>query len=106
MYTNEKGVKFPPASTRETWNAAKAELVQTRYAICGLTYDLALRQYKYFPETSLAEAETVHDFLLWAVNPKAEGGGSFAKSTDYEVLPTSIIGKSQAGIAEIGFEKG
>ena len=106
VYTNEKGVKFPPASTRETWNAAKAELVQTRYAICGLTYDLALRQYKYFPETSLAEAQTVHDFLLWAVNPKAEGGGSFAKSTDYEVLPTSIIGKSQAGIAEIGFEKG
>ena len=59
VYTNEAGEKFPPANTREPWNGAKAELVEEKYAICGLTYDLALRQYKYYPGTTKEEAQTV-----------------------------------------------
>ena len=78
VYSNEAGKKFPPESVREEWNQAKAELVQNKtYSVCGLTYDLALRQYKYYPETTgPGEATTVHDFLWWAVNAKAGGGQS------------------------------
>jgi ABC-type phosphate transport system substrate-binding protein len=104
VYTNEAGKKFPPANTREPWNGAKAELVQEKYAICGLTYDLALRQYKYYPETSKEEATTVENFLVWAMSGKAEGGGPFSEKTDYTRLPSTIVSKSNTGIKEIGFE--
>jgi ABC-type phosphate transport system substrate-binding protein len=105
VYTNEAGKKFPPANTREPWNGAKAELVQAKYALCGLTYDLALRQYKFYPGTTKEQATTVHDFLNWAMNGKVEGGGALEANTDYEKLPTEILFKSQAGIKEIAFEK-
>jgi ABC-type phosphate transport system substrate-binding protein len=106
VYTNEAGKAFPPANTREPWNGAKAELVETKYAICGLTYDLALRQYKYYPGTSKEEATTVENFLLWAMNTKAEGGGALENDTDYEKLPGSIIAKAEGGIKQIGYEQG
>ena len=70
-----------------------------------MTYDLALRQYKYYPGTTKAEATTVENFLSWAVNPKAEGGGAFAAKVDYAKLSSAIIAKDQEGITEIGFEK-
>lgn len=105
VYTNEEGKKFPPANTREPWNGAKAELVQSKYNICGMTYDLALRQYKYYPGTTKEEATTVVNFLLWAVNAKAEGGGALENNTDYEKLSASIIAKSETGLKEIGFVK-
>jgi hypothetical protein len=104
-YTNETGKKFPPENTREPWNGAKPEPVEKEYSICGLTYDLALRQYKYYPGTTLGEANTVHDFLLWALNKASGGGGSVEKGTDYEVLSSSIIKKAEEGVEEIGFEK-
>ncbi len=104
VYANKAGVKFPPASTRELWNEAKAELVQAKYSLCGLTYDLALRQYKYYPGTTKEEATTVENFLLWALNAKAEGGGAFEKNTDYEKLSGTIIKESETGLKEIGFE--
>jgi len=105
VYTNEAGKKFPPANTRESWSGAKAELVEEKYSICGLTYDLALRQYKYYPGTSKEEATSVENFLLWAVNGKAEGGGPLSEGTDYSKISSSIISKSQNGIKEIGYEK-
>jgi ABC-type phosphate transport system substrate-binding protein len=106
VYTNEAGKKFPPTSTRESWSGAKAELVQERYSICGLTYDLALRQYKYYPETTKEEATTVENFLSWALNTKAEGGGALEANTDYEKLSSELITKAKTGVQEIGFEKG
>ena len=105
VYSNVSGKKFPPASTREFWNEAKAELEQVKtYAICGLTYDLALRQYKFYPGTSKAEATTVENFLRWAVNSKAEGGASFIKNSDYEKISGTIAKEAEKGIEEIGFE--
>ena len=107
VYTNVSGKKFPPASTREVWNEAKAELEQTKtYAICGLTYDLALRQYKYYPGTSQAEATTVENFLRWAINTKAEGGGAFVKNSDYEKVSGTIVKEGEKGVEEIGWEIG
>jgi ABC-type phosphate transport system substrate-binding protein len=105
VYTNEAGKKFPPASTRELWNEAKAELVQKKtYAICGLTYDLALRQYKFYPGTTKAEATTVENFLRWAVNTKAEGGGALIKNSDYEKVSGTIVKEAEKGLEEVGFE--
>lgn len=110
-YTNEAGKKFPPANTREPWNGAKAEVTEKgTYSICGLTYDLALRQYKYYSqagdpegETTKEEATSVRDFLLWALNTGPEGGGTLEKDTDYETLPKSIITKSEKGVKELGY---
>lgn len=104
IYINEVGSKFPPSSTRDLWNQAKAQLVQVKYSICGLTYDLALRQYKFYPGgTTKEEATTVENFLRWAVNTKAEGGQTL-KATDYEKLPGTIVKIAEKGIEEIGFE--
>jgi ABC-type phosphate transport system substrate-binding protein len=110
VYTNTSGEKFPPSSTRELWSAAKAELTEKKYAVCGLTYDLAWRQYKPYLGTLLEEPEgkakatTVANFLRWAVNAKAEGGGALAKNADYEKLPSSLVEEAEDGIEEIGFE--
>ncbi|HXA53307.1 MAG TPA: hypothetical protein VNV37_00385 [Solirubrobacteraceae bacterium] len=112
-FTDEAGKKFPPESTRKPWNEAKAELTESEYSICGLTYDLALRQYGFYPgldevsEETLGkgEANTVHDFLLWALNTSKEGGGSLEKDTDYEKLPSAIIKEAEHGVEEIGYKK-
>lgn len=122
-YTDGKE-KFPPESTRVTWAAARAKVSQTHYAICGLTYDLALRQYgKYtkgletgsLPATK-AQATTAENYLLYAVrgyqskNAKAEvtgeGGGFQIKNHDFLALPTEILKKSETGIKEIGLNVG
>jgi ABC-type phosphate transport system substrate-binding protein len=108
-FTEETGKKFPPKNTRAPWNEAKAELAEKEYSICGLTYDLALRQYGFYPglkgsAEGKGEANTVHDFLLWALNKSKEGGGALEAGTDYERLPTAIIEEAEDGVEEIGFE--
>jgi len=108
-YTEVAGKKFPPASTRDPWNEAKAELVEKEYNICGLTYDLSFRQYGFFPgleEATLGkgEATTVHDFLLWALNTKTNGGGALVKESDYEKLPSNIIEEAEDGVEELGWK--
>lgn len=104
VFSNEAGKKFPPPNVRETWNQAKAELVEAKYSLCGLTYDLVLRQYSFYPGgTTKEEATTVENFLRWAVNTKA-GGGEALKNTDYEKLPGTIIKEDETGLKEVGFE--
>lgn len=111
-YTEEAGKKFPPASTRKPWNAAKAELVESEYNICGLSYDLALRQYGFYPGLNEAseetlgktEANTVHDFLLWSLSTAKEGGNSLVVNSDYEKLPSAIIEEAEDGVEEIGYK--
>lgn len=106
----ESGEKtFPPASTRALWNQAKAALVEEHYPICGLTYDIAYRQYQpYLTETPFeangkAIATTVENYLNYEISSK--GGGKEIKNHDYEALPKNIIKEAEAGIAEIGYEK-
>lgn len=105
VYTDGK-TEFPPASTRELWDEAQAALNQVKYPICGLTYDLALRQYSKYGgglETSLGEATTVENYLLYAVTSSKEGGSAFLKNHDYEKLPTNVKKLSEKGIKEIQF---
>jgi ABC-type phosphate transport system substrate-binding protein len=107
VYTNEAGKAFPPANTRELWNAAKAELTEADYSICGLTYDLAVREYKPYLTGIGTEAEqksratTVANYLAYEVSSK--GGGKELKNHDYEGLPAQVRKEAEAGIAEIGY---
>lgn len=102
VYTDGK-TEFPPASTRELWDQAQAALNQVKYPLCGLTYDLALRQYSKYPGTSLGEATTAENFLLYAVTTSKEGGSSLLKNHDYEKLPTNVKKISETGIKDIQF---
>lgn len=96
----ESGEKvFPPSGVRALWNQAKAALTEEHYSICGLTYDIAYREYK--PYTfSKGVATTAHDYLLYELT----GGQKAIKNKDYEALPKEVIKKAEAGIAEIGWE--
>ena len=113
IYAAKPGEKFPPKSTRETWFAVKAELTQKKYNICGVTYDLALRQYWFFlkplgvsEEKSKEIATTVENYLLWVVNTKTGGGGNLIKNHDYEKLSGTVLKEAETGIKEIGNVKG
>ena len=48
-YIGKIGETIPPKTTRLPWNTVKAALVQKKYPICGLTYDLALRELQALP---------------------------------------------------------
>lgn len=113
VYTNGEEV-FPPSSTRELWNAAQAQLNESTYSLCGLTYDLTFRQYgKYHDELggvgaspTEAQATTVESYLLYEVNTKTAGGGKvIGESHEYEKLPSSLLKEVETGIKEIGYEK-
>jgi ABC-type phosphate transport system substrate-binding protein len=112
IYTNEAGAKFPPSSTREEWNEVKAELVEKKYSICGLTYDLALREYAPYWGAKTAEekaagkaaATTVENYLAFIVNTKTAGGGKLLKNHDYAALSGKIVKEAEVGIKEIGWE--
>lgn len=106
------GEPFPPVSTRTLWNAAEAELNSGTYSLCGLTYDLALRQYgKYSDEheekgakPTEAQATTVESYLLFEVNTKTSGGGKIiTESHEYEKLPSALLKEVETGIKEIGY---
>lgn len=107
--TESSEEEFPPATTRDLWNKAKAAKSQEHYAICGLTYDLAFRQYHFFLKGSPFESEgvgiatTVHDYLQFEVSSK--GGGKEIKNHDYEALPKEVVKKAEAGISEISNEE-
>jgi ABC-type phosphate transport system substrate-binding protein len=108
VYAAKPGEKFPPKSTRETWFAVKAEVTQKKYNICGLTYDLAVRQYDYFlsplgvtEEQSKNDATTVENYLKWVLNAKVEGGGAEIKNHDYEKVTGTVLEEAEDGVEEI-----
>jgi ABC-type phosphate transport system substrate-binding protein len=107
------GEPFPPVSTRTLWNAAEGELNSSTYGLCGLTYDLALRQYgKYFDEheekgaqPTEAQATTVESYLLFETNTKTGGGGKLiTESHEYEKMPSALLKEVETGIKEIGYK--
>jgi ABC-type phosphate transport system substrate-binding protein len=111
-YTKLEAV-FPPASTRESWNEVTSKLNSSTYALCGFTYDLALRQYgKYRDEReernvgpTEGQATTAENYLLFEVNDQnAEGGQRLIANNEYEALPNSLLKEIDTGIEEIGFE--
>ncbi|HUN78811.1 MAG TPA: substrate-binding domain-containing protein [Solirubrobacteraceae bacterium] len=107
-YIENEEKEFPPASVRDLWNEAKAALKEEHYAICGLTFDLAFREYfpylsgTPFEATGKETATTVENYLEYEVSSK--GGGKEIKDHDYEALPSAVIKEAEAGIKEIGYK--
>ncbi len=117
-YALGEGRKYPPETTRDTWNSAKAELVQKEYPLCGLTYEVALREYGPYlhaesqeaVQAGRAEERTVVNYLDFALTTnsiKGDGGGLLIKSKhDYEWLSQEVRKKAETGIKEIKFRAG
>jgi ABC-type phosphate transport system substrate-binding protein len=108
IYVAKAGEKFPPVNTRLSWSAVKAEIIQKNYNICGLTYDLIVRQYSYYlkpfglsEEESKPIATTVENYLKWALSSKTEGGGIEIKNHDYEKVAGIVQEEAEDGVEEI-----
>jgi ABC-type phosphate transport system substrate-binding protein len=95
-YTNGE-VPFPPASTLEVWNEVTTKTAEPNYPICGLTYDLTFKEYHQYPGTTLEEATTVNNFMIWLMTTGPEGGQVIIKNHDYLALPTSILSIARKG---------
>jgi hypothetical protein len=103
-YTNGKGAKFPPASTQDTWQEVTTETKQKNYPLCGIAYQLALTKYSAYPLTTESEELTVANFLGFALEGKAAGGGQLLiEKHDYEAIPKSVDSESVKGVKLIHF---
>src|SRR5271154_1342890 len=108
VYVNGKGEKFPPASTRKLWLAVRATVKEAKYAICGITYDLALLDGSEYSKEARGGAPTnaqmtsVENYLKWVVGTgTGEGGKEIAKEQDYEELPAKLSKLSKEGLEEL-----
>jgi ABC-type phosphate transport system substrate-binding protein len=95
-YTNGE-VPFPPASALDVWNEVTTRTTEAHYTLCGLTYDLTFHEYSQYPETTLEEATTANNYLLWVLANSAEGGQSVINKHDYLALPTSLLSIARTG---------
>lgn len=102
-YTNGKGAKFPPASTKDTWQEVTTETKEKAYTLCGIAYQLALTKYSAYAATSEGEELTVSNFLEFALETKTGGGQKLIADHDYEALPSTVDKESLAGVKLIGF---
>ena len=100
VYTN--GVTpFPPASTLEVWNEVTTKTEEQNYTLCGLTYDLAFHEYSQYPGTTLGEATSANNYLLFEL--AAGGGQELIKKHDYLALPTSLQVEARTGAEKVRF---
>jgi ABC-type phosphate transport system substrate-binding protein len=104
-YTNGAGAAFPPKSTLDTpWNEVTTSTTESKYPLCGLTYDLGLKGYSKYPGTSLEEATTASNYLLYELSTKAGGGQKVIKNKNYEELPKGPVStEAGAGAKEVTF---
>jgi ABC-type phosphate transport system substrate-binding protein len=99
-YTN--GITpFPPASTLDVWNEVTTRTTEINYPLCGLTYDLTFHEYSKYPETSLAQATTVNNYLRFVLAPS--GGQVLIKKHDYLALPSAIGVEAREGAEKTKF---
>ena len=88
----------------EPWNEATTSTTEKKYALCGLTYDLAFTEYSNFPSTTLGEATTVKNYLSFIVNSKGGGGQKVIAHNDYLALPKgNVLSEAQTGAANVAF---
>lgn len=92
---------FPPESTLVPWDKVATNLTEKTYALCGLTYDIAFKNYASVPGTTKAEEETVKQYIQFLTNKK--GGQAELAGHDYLALPSAVSTKAIAGAAGISF---
>jgi ABC-type phosphate transport system substrate-binding protein len=104
VYTNEGG-SFPPPSVTKNWNEVSASQYSKTYALCGLTYDLALINYAAYETTygtTQGEATTVENYLAYVTEKK--GGQKEIAGHDYLALPNAVRVKAEQGVKLITWE--
>ncbi len=69
------------------------------YPLCGLTYALVLTNYEAYTGGTATEAQTVRDFMEYALSKK--GGGKEIKNNDYFELPKGLNGEALEGVQKI-----
>ncbi len=104
-YTNGQGVKFPPKHTTEAWNEVTTSTKESKYAICGLTYDLLLKEYSKAASlgATQGEATSANNYLSYLLSEATGGGQVVIEGKDYERLPSKLVKESLAGVAESTF---
>jgi ABC-type phosphate transport system substrate-binding protein len=96
-YTNGE-TPFPPSSTLEAWNEVTTRTTEPKYTLCGLSYDLTFKEYSKYPGTTLGEATTANNFMVWVLQTATGGGQALIKAKqDYLGLPSSLIGEAKKG---------
>jgi ABC-type phosphate transport system substrate-binding protein len=92
---------FPPESTLVPWDKVATNLTEKTYALCGLTYDIAFKNYFSVPGTTKAEEETVKQYEQFVTDKK--GGQVELAGHDYLALPPAVAAKATKGAAEISY---
>jgi ABC-type phosphate transport system substrate-binding protein len=95
---------FPPKSTLVPWDKVATNLTEKVYSLCGLTYDIAFKNYFSVPGTTQAEEETVKQYLQFLTNKK--GGQALLKDHDYLELPAEVAALAVEGAGQIEYTKG
>jgi ABC-type phosphate transport system substrate-binding protein len=96
-YTNGE-TSFPPASTLDVWNEVTTRTTEPKYPLCGLSYDLTFTEYSKYPGTSLRQATTANNYLIWVLQTSVGGGQALIKTKeDYLGLPSSLEGEAKKG---------
>ncbi len=107
VYTDNENKPFPPASVGVAWDTATTLASQKKsYALCGLTYDLALEEYSNLSgkEATQEEEETVKTYLQFSVDKK--GGQADLEGQDYYPLPKGAVAtEAVQGAASITWKK-
>lgn len=101
-YTNSV-TKFPPKLTTEPWNEVTTATKEKNYPICGLTYDLLLKEYSKASGTTEGQATTVVNYLKFELNEEAGGGQTLIENKDYERLPSKLVKESLSGVSAVTF---
>ncbi len=97
-FSNGKG-SFPPPSVTANWNEVGAKQFSKSYALCGLTYVLALSNYEAYEGGSAGEAQTARDYIAFITSKK--GGGKEIKGHDFSPLPKQLEPKAEEGVSLI-----
>jgi ABC-type phosphate transport system substrate-binding protein len=99
-YSNGVG-SFPPPSVDSNWNEVGAKRESKTYALCGLTYVLALTDYEAYASHggNAAEAQTAKDYVGYVTSKK--GGAKEIKNHDFNALPKTLLVSAEEGFEGI-----
>jgi ABC-type phosphate transport system substrate-binding protein len=93
---------FPPENTLLPWDKVTTNPSEKKsYPLCGLTYDIAFKNYFSVPGTTKGEEETVKQYLQYITDKK--GGQATLAGNDYLALPANVLSRADAGAAEINY---
>ncbi len=99
VFSNGVG-SFPPPAVTAPWNEVTASGTSKTYALCGLTYDLALTHIEAYTGGTVEEAKTVQEYLNYVLAKK--GGAAEIIGHDYSALPKELVSEAVEGVATIG----